>query len=281
MLSRKNTLNLKAKVTEGSEANQDIYERLAEVKAKELQIESRLAELDAECDGIEMKISDLANVIEIWTGIPASSINEDEFEGLENLEERLRRRIIGQDEAVSAVARAVKRGRAGVSAKRKPVSFIFAGPTGVGKTELVRVLADDLFKTPETLIRLDMSEYMERYSVSRIIGSPPGYVGYDDAGQLTEKIRRHPYSVVLFDEIEKAHPDVLNILLQILDDGRITDSQGRTVNFENTIIVMTTNAGSSGATQTPGFANDPVKSSKRTDYEGAFGISASRIYQPR
>ena len=252
---------LEAKVTEGSEANQDIYERLAEVKAKELQIESRLAELDAECDGIEMKISDLANVIEIWTGIPASSINEDEFEGLENLEERLRRRIIGQDEAVSAVARAVKRGRAGVSAKRKPVSFIFAGPTGVGKTELVRVLADDLFKTPETLIRLDMSEYMEKYSVSRIIGSPPGYVGYDDAGQLTEKIRRHPYSVVLFDEIEKAHPDVLNILLQILDDGRITDSQGRTVNFENTIIVMTTNAGSSGATQTPGFANDPVKSS--------------------
>ena len=251
---------LETKAADGSDVKPEVYERLAEVKARELQIENRINEITPACESVEMKVSDLADVIEIWKGIPASTINEDEFAGLENLEERLRKRIIGQDEAVSAVARAVKRGRVGVSAKRKPVSFIFAGPTGVGKTELVRVLAADLFKTPETLIRLDMSEYMDKFSVSRIIGSPPGYVGYDDAGQLTEKIRRHPYSVILFDEIEKAHPDVMNILLQILDDGRITDSQGRTVNFENTVIVMTTNAGSFGSAQTPGFSENQSKS---------------------
>ena len=251
---------LEIKAADGSDVKPEVYERLAEVKARELQIENRINEITPACESVEMKVSDLADVIEIWKGIPASTINEDEFTGLENLEERLRKRIIGQDEAVSAVARAVKRGRVGVSAKRKPVSFIFAGPTGVGKTELVRVLAADLFKTPETLIRLDMSEYMDKFSVSRIIGSPPGYVGYDDAGQLTEKIRRHPYSVILFDEIEKAHPDVMNILLQILDDGRITDSQGRTVNFENTVIVMTTNAGSFGSAQTPGFSENQSKS---------------------
>ena len=251
---------LESKAADGSDVKPEVYERLAEVKARELQIENRINEITPACESVEMKVSDLADVIEIWKGIPASTINEDEFAGLENLEERLRKRIIGQDEAVSAVARAVKRGRVGVSAKRKPVSFIFAGPTGVGKTELVRVLAADLFKTPETLIRLDMSEYMDKFSVSRIIGSPPGYVGYDDAGQLTEKIRRHPYSVILFDEIEKAHPDVMNILLQILDDGRITDSQGRTVNFENTVIVMTTNAGSFGSAQTPGFSENQSKS---------------------
>ena len=251
---------LETKAADGSDVKPEVYERLAEVKARELQIENRINEITPACESVEMKVSDLADVIEIWKGIPASTINEDEFTGLENLEERLRKRIIGQDEAVSAVARAVKRGRVGVSAKRKPVSFIFAGPTGVGKTELVRVLAADLFKTPETLIRLDMSEYMDKFSVSRIIGSPPGYVGYDDAGQLTEKIRRHPYSVILFDEIEKAHPDVMNILLQILDDGRITDSQGRTVNFENTVIVMTTNAGSFGSAQTPGFSENQSKS---------------------
>ena len=251
---------LETKAADGSDVKSEVYERLAEVKARELQIENRINEITPACESVEMKVSDLADVIEIWKGIPASTINEDEFAGLENLEERLRKRIIGQDEAVSAVARAVKRGRVGVSAKRKPVSFIFAGPTGVGKTELVRVLAADLFKTPETLIRLDMSEYMDKFSVSRIIGSPPGYVGYDDAGQLTEKIRRHPYSVILFDEIEKAHPDVMNILLQILDDGRITDSQGRTVNFENTVIVMTTNAGSFGSAQTPGFSENQSKS---------------------
>lgn len=251
---------LETKAADGSDVKPEVYERLAEVKARELQIENRINEITPACESVEMKVSDLADVIEIWKGIPASTINEDEFAGLENLEDRLRKRIIGQDEAVSAVARAVKRGRVGVSAKRKPVSFIFAGPTGVGKTELVRVLAADLFKTPETLIRLDMSEYMDKFSVSRIIGSPPGYVGYDDAGQLTEKIRRHPYSVILFDEIEKAHPDVMNILLQILDDGRITDSQGRTVNFENTVIVMTTNAGSYGSAQTPGFSENQLKS---------------------
>ena len=251
---------LETKAADGSDVKPEVYERLAEVKARELQIENRINEITPACESVEMKVSDLADVIEIWKGIPASTINEDEFTGLENLEERLRKRIIGQDEAVSAIARAVKRGRVGVSAKRKPVSFIFAGPTGVGKTELVRVLAADLFKTPETLIRLDMSEYMDKFSVSRIIGSPPGYVGYDDAGQLTEKIRRHPYSVILFDEIEKAHPDVMNILLQILDDGRITDSQGRTVNFENTVIVMTTNAGSFGSAQTPGFSENQSKS---------------------
>ena len=258
----KEQTELEAKLTEGADIKPETYERIAEVRSKQMKNESRIVELNKVCDSIEMTVADLAEVIEIWTGIPAASISEDEFSGLASLEERLRKRIVGQDEAVSAVARAVRRGRVGVSAKRKPVSFIFAGPTGVGKTELVRVLAEDLFRTPETLIRLDMSEYMDKFSVSRIIGSPPGYVGYDDAGQLTEKIRRHPYSVVLFDEIEKAHPDVMNILLQILDDGHITDSQGRSVNFENTIIVMTTNAGSTGAAHAPGFAEDAVKSAK-------------------
>jgi ATP-dependent Clp protease ATP-binding subunit ClpB/ATP-dependent Clp protease ATP-binding subunit ClpC len=183
-------------------------------------------------------------VVELWTKIPASQIQEQEYEQLAKLEDRLKENIVGQDEAIAAVAAAIRRNRVGVSSKRKPVSFIFVGSTGVGKTELVKRLAEDLFHAPESLIRLDMSEFMEKHSVSRIIGSPPGYVGYDEAGQLTEKIRRKPYSVVLFDEIEKAHPDVLNILLQILDDGHITDAQGRTVNFENTVIVMTSNAGS-------------------------------------
>ena len=229
------------------------YEKIAKIRAEELSLSERLQGLESECEKVELTSADLADVIELWTGVPASAINENEFNRLVGLEERLRRRIVGQDEAVAAVCRAVKRSRAGISYKRKPVSFIFAGPTGVGKTELVKVLAADLFHTPETLIRIDMSEYMEKYSVSRLIGSPPGYVGYDEAGQLTEKIRRRPYSVVLFDEIEKAHPDVLNILLQILDDGRITDGQGRTVNFENAIIVMTTNAGSERASGGVGF----------------------------
>ncbi len=229
------------------------YEKLAKIKEKEIKLSARLTEIEPLCEHVVLTAANLAEVIEIWTGIPASTIKEDEFERLEGLEERLRKRIIGQDEAVSAVTRAIKRNRAGVSYKRKPVSFIFAGPTGVGKTELVKVLANDLFHSPETLIRLDMSEFMEKHSVSRIIGAPPGYVGYDEAGQLTEKIRRRPYSVILFDEIEKAHPDVLNILLQILDDGRITDAHGKTVNFENTVIVMTTNAGSDIGTSSPGF----------------------------
>ena len=229
------------------------YEKIANIRSEELALSDKLRTLESECERIELSADDLASVVEVWTGVPASTISENEFKRIEGLEERLRQRVVGQDEAINAVCRAVKRSRAGISYKRKPVSFIFAGPTGVGKTELVKVLAADLFHTPETLIRIDMSEYMEKYSVSRLIGSPPGYVGYDEAGQLTEKIRRRPYSVILFDEIEKAHPDVLNILLQILDDGRITDGQGRTVNFENAIIVMTTNAGSEKASANVGF----------------------------
>ena len=232
------------------------YEAIANYKAEELRLSERLREIEPMCNNVVMQPSDLAEVIEIWTGIPATNITENEFERIDRLEERLKGRIVGQDEAVSAVARAVKRNRAGISYKKKPVSFIFAGPTGVGKTELVKTLASDLFNSPETLIRLDMSEFMEKHSVSRIIGSPPGYVGYDEAGQLTEKIRRKPYSVILFDEIEKAHPDVLNVLLQILDDGRITDAHGKTVNFENTIIVMTTNAGSDNNTSAVGFSSN-------------------------
>ena len=192
-------------------------------------------------------------MIELWTKIPAKNITADEFDRLAKLGDRLREHIVGQDEAIDAVCAAIKRSRVGLQAKRKPVSFIFVGGTGVGKTELVKRLAADLFNSPESLIRLDMSEFMEKFSVSRIIGSPPGYVGYDEAGQLTEKIRRRPYSVVLFDEIEKAHPDVMNILLQILDDGRITDAQGRTINFENTVIIMTTNAGSNTKSGSLGF----------------------------
>lgn len=201
----------------------------------------------------------LAKVIEIWTGVPASNIMENDYSKLNRLESSIKAHLIGQDHAVDAVVKAIKRNRAGVSYKRKPVSFIFAGPTGVGKTELVKTLAKELFDSPETLIRLDMSEFMEKFSVSRIIGAPPGYVGYDEAGQLTEKIRRKPYSVILFDEIEKAHPDVMNILLQILDDGRITDAQGRTVNFENTVIIMTTNAGSGFSSSAAGFGQQETK----------------------
>ena len=211
-------------------------------------------ELEEKRKTVKLTTEELAKVIEIWTGVPASTINENEFHRIDKLSERLKHRIIGQDKAVEAVAKAIKRQRAGIYAKEKPVSFIFAGPTGVGKTELVKTLASDLFDSPEALIRLDMSEFMEKHSVSRIIGSPPGYVGYDEAGQLTEKIRRRPYSVVLFDEIEKAHPDVLNVLLQILDDGRITDAHGKEVNFKNTIIVMTTNAGSVGTSAAAGFS---------------------------
>ena len=232
------------------------YEKIAKIKATEMQLAEKLATLEEDCKKIVLTPDQLAEVIEVWTGIPATTIKRNEYERIDSLKARLLEKIIGQDHAVEAVARAIKRNRAGISYKRKPVSFIFAGPTGVGKTELVKTLAEDLFQSPETLIRLDMSEFMEKHSVSRIIGSPPGYVGYDDAGQLTEKIRRRPYSVVLFDEIEKAHPDVLNILLQILDDGRITDAQGKTVNFENTVIVMTTNAGSNRSSSIMGFSAD-------------------------
>ena len=228
------------------------FEKLAELRSRDLQLKDELSQIEAK--GMpELTADNLAHIIELWTKIPASNIRADEFERLSGLAGRLKAHIIGQDEAVNAVCAAIKRSRAGLQSKRKPVSFIFVGSTGVGKTELVKRLAADLFNSPESLIRLDMSEFIEKFSVSRIIGSPPGYVGYDEAGQLTEKIRRKPYSVVLFDEIEKAHPDVMNILLQILDDGRITDAQGRTVNFENTVIVMTTNAGSDKRTGSVGF----------------------------
>ena len=228
------------------------YARIAELRTKEIQLDQERAELESIGRPV-LTIDNLARIIELWTKIPASSIKEGELEHLAGMNARLKQHIIGQDEAVDAVCAAIKRSRVGLKAKRKPVSFIFTGSTGVGKTELVKRLAADLFDSPESLIRLDMSEFMEKFAVSRIIGSPPGYVGYDEAGQLTEKIRRKPYSVVLFDEIEKAHPDVMNILLQILDDGRITDAQGRTVNFENTIIIMTTNAGSTSKSGGIGF----------------------------
>ncbi len=228
------------------------YARIAELRSQEMRLQAELDELEAK--GMpELTMENIARVIELWTKIPASRIREEEFKRLAELGSRLRQHIVGQDEAIDAVAAAIRRNRVGISPKHKPVSFIFVGSTGVGKTELVKQLADDLFNAPESLIRLDMSEFMEKHSVSRIVGSPPGYVGYDEAGQLTEKIRRKPYSVVLFDEIEKAHPDVLNVLLQILDDGELTDAHGRKVNFENTVIVMTSNAGSDKGVGSVGF----------------------------
>ena len=228
------------------------YERLAEIRSKLCQIAAEIEQLD-KIPAPSVTMENLARIIELWTKIPASKIKAQEYAQLKGLSDRLKEHIVGQDEAVDAVSRAIRRNRVGVSPKKRPVSFIFVGPTGVGKTELVKQLANDLFDSVDSLIRLDMSEYMEKHTVSKLIGSPPGYVGYDEAGQLTEKIRRKPYSVVLFDEIEKAHPDVLNILLQVLDDGRITDAQGRVVNFENTIIVMTSNAGSEGRVGGLGF----------------------------
>ncbi|MBR2024905.1 MAG: ATP-dependent Clp protease ATP-binding subunit, partial [Clostridia bacterium] len=252
----KKTEELNAKIAEGgTEPTESQYKALAEYKAEKSQMLLKKAKLDAQCDNTFMTKQDLAKVIEIWTGIPASNISEEEFEKLAKLDSNIKERIIGQDEAVDSLCSAIRRSRAGVSVKKRPASFIFAGPTGVGKTELVKTLAKELFNSIENLIRLDMTEYMEKHSVSKLIGAPPGYVGYDEAGQLTEKIRRSPYSVILFDEIEKAHPDVLNILLQILDDGRITDSQGRVVNFENTVIVMTTNAGASNGSSPAGFGS--------------------------
>ncbi len=246
---------MSAEPPKGEDADEQLnkrYERITILRGKEMTREKELKELD-ESGRPELTVDNLARIIELWTKIPASSIKADEFRRLEGLGDRLRAHIVGQDEAIKAVCAAIARSRVGLKAKRKPASFIFVGGTGVGKTELVKRLAEDLFNSPESLIRLDMSEFMEKFSVSRIIGSPPGYVGYDEAGQLTEKIRRKPYSVVLFDEIEKAHPDVLNILLQILDGGRITDAQGRTVNFENAVIIMTTNAGSNTGSGSLGF----------------------------
>ena len=240
--------------------NQD-YERLALIRSKLMQLAAKIEELEKHPKPA-VTMENLARIIELWTKIPASKIKAQEYEHIKGLSDRLKTHIVGQDEAVDAVSRAIRRNRVGISPKKRPVSFIFVGPTGVGKTELVKQLASDLFDNVDSLIRLDMSEYMEKHTVSKLIGSPPGYVGYDEAGQLTEKIRRRPYSIVLFDEIEKAHPDVFNILLQVLDDGRITDAQGRVVNFENTIIVMTSNAGSEGSVGGMGFGRsdgDKVK----------------------
>ena len=240
--------------------NQD-YERLAKIRSRLMQLAMEIEDLEA-LPKPAVTMENLARIIELWTKIPASKIKAQEYQQIKGLADRLKTHIVGQDEAVEAVSKAIRRNRVGISPKKRPVSFIFVGPTGVGKTELVKQLADDLFNSVDSLIRLDMSEYMEKHTVSKLIGSPPGYVGYDEAGQLTEKIRRKPYSVVLFDEIEKAHPDVLNILLQVLDDGRITDAQGRVVNFENTVIVMTSNAGSEGSVAALGFgrtAGDQVK----------------------
>ena len=258
--------SLESKLEKPEEQTEENYKAIADIKVEKINLEKRLQELEPILDTLAITVNDVAKVIEIWTGVPASDISAGDIGELNGLYERISSKIIGQDEAVSAVVRAVRRKRAGISYRRNPVSMIFAGPTGVGKTELVKVLADELFKQPESLIRLDMSEFMEKHSVSRIIGAPPGYVGYDEAGQLTEKIRRRPHAVILFDEIEKAHPDVLNILLQILDDGKITDAQGRQVNFENAIIIMTTNAGSDVSTSISGFSeNKATKAKEKTE----------------
>ena len=250
-------------------AEEPDFERLAELKSLTMKAQEELDALCAQGDP-QLSMDNLARVIELWTKIPASRIREDEFHRLSELDKRLKEHIVGQDEAIEAVSAAIRRNRVGISPKHKPVSFIFVGPTGVGKTELVKQLAQDLFNSPDALIRLDMSEFMEKHSVSRIVGSPPGYVGYDEAGQLTEKIRRKPYAVILFDEIEKAHPDVMNVLLQILDDGEITDSHGRKVNFENTVIVMTSNAGSERKEGTVGFGHT-VNEQNRDRAMKAFG----------
>lgn len=247
------------------------YAKMANLRSRELQIQGRLDQLRLR-PAPALDAEHLAGVIELWTGIPASRVQAQELGRLTGMEERLQKRVVGQDEAIAAICTAIRRSRAGISPKRKPVSFLFVGPTGVGKTELVKVLAEDLFDTPEALIRLDMSEYMEKHAVSRLIGSPPGYVGYDEAGQLTEKIRRRPYSVILLDEIEKAHPDILNILLQILDDGRITDAHGRQVNFENTVIVMTSNAGSELKSTSVGFGGTVSEQGKERALKALEGL---------
>lgn len=244
------------------------YEKLAEIKTTIAQTEKKIAEIQPEAENVNVTIDDLSKVIELWTGIPANKIRETEYKRMSVLEDNLKAKIIGQDEACEVVAKAIKRSRVQLSDRRRPASFIFVGPTGVGKTELVKVLAKEMFDSVDPLIRLDMSEYMEKHSVSKIIGSPPGYVGYDEAGQLTERVRRKPYSVILFDEIEKAHPDVMNILLQILDEGKITDSQGRNVSFENTIIAMTSNAGSSSGMNGVGFAKTQSDVTKERAMKG-------------
>lgn len=254
MLSDKKELTgLEKEIKEIEDASSPDFEKLAEKKSQLLRCRDNVSKAEKKCAQIWVEESDIAKVIELWTGIPANKIEESEFSKLASMEERMKHRIIGQDKAVSEVCKAIRRSRVQLSARRRPASFIFVGPTGVGKTELVKVINSELFSGTDTLIRLDMTEYMEKHAVSRLIGSPPGYVGYDEAGQLTEKVRRHPYSVILFDEIEKAHPDIMNLLLQILDEGKVNDAQGRSINFENTIICMTSNAGSSDKTTGLGF----------------------------
>jgi ATP-dependent Clp protease ATP-binding subunit ClpC len=255
----KTLIEMEKSMEEEKEPN---YEALAEVKGDIIRVKAELEELEKITSNIQVQETDLAKVIELWTGIPSSKIAESEFSKMAKLEDNLKKHIVGQDEAVKMLSEAIKRTRVQLNKRRRPASFIFVGPTGVGKTELVKVLSRELFDSTEPLIRLDMTEYMEKHSVAKMIGSPPGYVGYDEAGQLTEKVRRQPYSVVLFDEIEKAHPDVMNILLQILDEGKINDAQGRTVNFENTIIVMTSNAGSTDKTTGLGFNKSAEEISK-------------------
>ena len=259
---------LENKLMEGNEEGEADYEEIAKVKSEILQKKSETEELEKLASDNLVTEEDLARVIQLWTGIPASKVIESDLRKLSKMEENIKAHLIGQDEAVELVCAAIRRSRIQINPRRRPASFIFVGPTGVGKTELVKLLSKELFDTPETLIRLDMSEFMEKHSVSRIIGSPPGYVGYDEAGQLTEKVRRKPYSVVLFDEIEKAHPDVMNILLQILDEGKITDAQGRQVSFENTIIIMTSNAGSNRAGGALGFGKTKNEASKERAMKG-------------
>ncbi|WP_294366408.1 ATP-dependent Clp protease ATP-binding subunit [uncultured Ruminococcus sp.] len=263
---RQQELEEKEKALE--DENEINYEALAQVKADKIRLQDSLKEAKEKLDAVQVTGDDLAKVIELWTGIPAHKIAETEFTKLEHLEDRLKERIKGQDEAVDALAKAIKRTRVQLSPRRRPASFIFVGPTGVGKTELVKVLSQELFDSNEPLIRLDMTEYMEKHAVSRLIGAPPGYVGYDEAGQLTEKVRRRPYSVILFDELEKAHPDVMNILMQILDEGKIDDAQGRTVNFENTVICMTSNAGSTDKSIGVGFNRTDTEISKDKAMKG-------------
>ena len=260
LIDEQQKLNLQKEAI--STADEIDYEKLANVNTALARVDSELSKIDPETLVSKVTEEDIATVIELWTGIPASRIRENELAKLAGIEDALKKKIIGQDEAVEVLASAIKRSRVQISPRRRPASFIFVGPTGVGKTELVKVLSQELFDTPETLIRLDMSEFMEKHSVSKIIGSPPGYVGYDEAGQVTEKVRRRPYSVLLFDEIEKAHPDVLNILLQILDEGKVTDAHGRAVNFENTVIVMTSNAGSANKENALGFGKSSEEASK-------------------
>ena len=273
VLTEKDSLsNADSNSSESADANAN-YQKVADLKTRECQLVEEIDKLTKTMKLKNLTVQDIANVIESWTKIPVKKITEVETQKLLNLETNLHTKVIGQDEAVSAVSRAIRRNRAGLKTTKRPPSFIFVGPTGVGKTELAKSLAYEMFGSEDNIIRIDMSEYMESHSTSKLIGAPPGYVGYDDAGQLTEKVKRKPYSIILLDEIEKAHPDVFNILLQVLDDGRLTDSQGNTINFENTIIIMTSNAGSNLNTNSIGFAQQSINKNKIED-------SLKEIFRP-